>query len=859
MTKLPAAIVLCVLPAFSWSAPPDATAYQITVDHAGATTSGGVLALQFVPRWTVALPAAGAYPLIVGSNVYEVANGLLFAFDVATGAPVWGPVQVPSAVGATYDGGNIFVVNSAGLLSAFDAATGIPGWSVQLPGQYAFSSPPTASNGTIYVGGAGSGGTLYAVNETNGALFWTASVANGDNSSPTVGPSAVFVSYACLNTYSFDLNTGVRNWLNPTGCEGGGGETSVYANGRLYARDDVSGNDIFDASTGAVLGSFSSSTPPAVDSTTAYYLSSGTLTAVDLTSSAVRWSFAGDGQLTSAPVIVDRTVIIGSATGNLYGVDEQSGRVTWQVNTGQPVPSGNEWFSTPNGFAIARGILVVPAGSNLIAYSIFGSPAPTNAAAASGIGAVQLTWTAAAGATSYNIYVTNLPGAEPLTPTLSGVTGTSALVTNLTPGTRYYFTVKTIASSGISAASNETSAIPVAPMPAANLSAVAGPAAVQLSWSASSDGTNYNVYAGTSAGGEASSAVLTSVTSTTASVTGLTPGTKYYFVVKAVTNGATSAASNEAAATPLVTAPPASFAATAAVGGAAFSWIDSPGASSYQIYIGATAGGESATPFQSGLTGSAANVSTLNAATTYYAVLRSVANGVASGPSNEVTFTTLSFPAPQNVALTTTVGQITVSWDASPGATGYSVFIGSAAGAEGATPAMTVAGLQAIFTGLSDDSNYYFYVQANTDIGPSARSSEVSATPKSPVGPTNLAATGGSSEITLTWSASSGATTYDVYQGTTAGGEAPAPVQTGISGLSTVISGLNAGTKYYFVVRAETAQGTSAASNEASSATMAAAAPSSRSGGGAIDCWSIACLTTLVLAGMRPKRRRSRG
>lgn len=131
MPKLLAALALCVFSPICWSAPPDATAYQITVDHAGATTSGGVLALQLAPRWTVTLPAASAYPLIVGTNVYAVANGLLYAFDVQTGVAVWGPTQVPSAIGATYDGGKIFVVSTAGLLSAFDSATGTPGWSVQ--------------------------------------------------------------------------------------------------------------------------------------------------------------------------------------------------------------------------------------------------------------------------------------------------------------------------------------------------------------------------------------------------------------------------------------------------------------------------------------------------------------------------------------------------------------------------------------------------------------------------------------------------------------------------------------------------------------------------------------------------------
>jgi outer membrane protein assembly factor BamB len=525
MTKLLAALSLCMLSPICWSAPPDATAYQITVDHAGATTSGGVLALQLTPRWTVTLPATSSYPLVVGTDVYAIANGLLYAFDVQTGAAVWGPIQVPAAIGATYDGGEIFVVNSIGLLSEFNAATGTPGWSVQLPGQYSFSSPPTASNGTVYVGGAGSGGTLYAVNEANGALFWTASVENGDNSSPTVGPDAVYVSYACLNTYSFNLTTGVRNWLNPTGCEGGGGETSVYANGLLYARDDVSGNDIFNASTGAILGSFSSSTPPAVDATTAFYLNSGTLSAVDLATSVVRWSFAGDGQLASSPLVVDSTVIVGSASGNLYGVDEQSGHVTWQVNTEQPIQSGVEWFDTPYGFAIAEGVLIVPAGSELIAYSILGPPAPTNAAAAAGIGEAHLTWTAASGAATYNVYVAASPGAEPVTPTLTGISGTGAAVTNLTPGTRYYFTVKAVGSAGISAASNEVAAIPVAPMPASNLKAAAGTATAQLTWSASSNAATYNVYMGTSAGGEAASAVMTSITSTSAVVTGLTPGT----------------------------------------------------------------------------------------------------------------------------------------------------------------------------------------------------------------------------------------------------------------------------------------------------------------------------------------------
>jgi hypothetical protein len=46
--------------------PPDATAYQITVDHAGVTTSGSVLALHETPRWSVHLTGPTSFPIIAG-------------------------------------------------------------------------------------------------------------------------------------------------------------------------------------------------------------------------------------------------------------------------------------------------------------------------------------------------------------------------------------------------------------------------------------------------------------------------------------------------------------------------------------------------------------------------------------------------------------------------------------------------------------------------------------------------------------------------------------------------------------------------------------------------------------------------
>jgi fibronectin type 3 domain-containing protein len=72
---------------------------------------------------------------------------------------------------------------------------------------------------------------------------------------------------------------------------------------------------------------------------------------------------------------------------------------------------------------------------------------------------------------------------------------------------------------------------------------------VVLSWGASpTGGVTYNVYRGTSSGKESSSALTSGVTSTSYTDTNVTPGTNYYYTVKAVDSGGTSAASNEAVA-----------------------------------------------------------------------------------------------------------------------------------------------------------------------------------------------------------------------------------------------------------------------------------------------------------------------
>lgn len=92
----------------------------------------------------------------------------------------------------------------------------------------------------------------------------------------------------------------------------------------------------------------------------------------------------------------------------------------------------------------------------------------------------------------------------------------------------------------------ETPDVPAAP---AGLTATAGNAKVELSWTASSGATSYNVKRATTSGGPYTT-VAAGVTATSYTNTGLANGTTYYYVVSEVNSAGESANSAQVAATP---------------------------------------------------------------------------------------------------------------------------------------------------------------------------------------------------------------------------------------------------------------------------------------------------------------------
>ncbi len=350
----------------------------------------------------------------------------------------------------------------------------------------------------------------------------------------------------------------------------------------------------------------------------------------------------------------------------------------------------------------------------------------------------------------------------------------------------------------------------------AGLTAAAGNAQVTLTWSASSDATSYIVKRSTTSGAEVQIAAPSAASYTD---TGVTNGTKYFYVVAAVNSVGDSANSAEVNATPALPAPgvPANVMATAGNAEVTLTWGAVTNATSYHVKRSTTSGTET----QIGApTGTNYTDTTAKNGTKYFYVVSAVDSTGESANSAEVNATPTAPaqapPAPASLAATAGNAQVSLTWSASTGATSYHVKRSTASGAE--TQIAAPAGTSYTDTSVTNGTKYFYVVSAVNATGESANSNEVSATPTAPAQapptPTNLAATGANAQVALTWSASTGATSYNVKRSTT-NGSGYATVSSPAS-TSYTDTGVTNGTTYYYVVSAVNGTGESANSSQVS-------------------------------------------
>ena len=183
-----------------------------------------------------------------------------------------------------------------------------------------------------------------------------------------------------------------------------------------------------------------------------------------------------------------------------------------------------------------------------------GAPSGLSATAASQN--VSLSWTATAGAASYNIYRGTGRGAEGTTPIASGVTATGFTDTTVTNGTTYYYVVAAVNAGGTGARSAEVSALPqiAPPAPPTGVTATAASQSVALAWAVTSTATSYSVFRGTASNAQSTTPIATGITGTTFNDTTVTNGVNYFYKIVALNAGGGGAASAEVSARPVFVA-----------------------------------------------------------------------------------------------------------------------------------------------------------------------------------------------------------------------------------------------------------------------------------------------------------------
>ncbi len=294
------------------------------------------------------------------------------------------------------DNHTVFYTEREGTVTALDLGTGTMKWQAFL-GDFGYvHGTPAVDSGSVYVAvvtGSGTAVTMFALDETTGAVRWRhtspAPSANAFTTPAVDGTSVYWYDYSGRMLHATDVADGVDRWTYPMPDKGFQGPT-VWA-GIVYVTDG--GGDILaiDAPTGTEfwrtnVGSAITSAPTLAGGVLYVGDYTGSMYAINPLNGSRIWKalLVGKAVDLSSPVVAEGLVFVGvfateTGAGRIAALDAATGSIVWRsfmvkgpVAASVAYDNGTVFVAAWDGMLYARkasngaalqSVLVSPAGS----------------------------------------------------------------------------------------------------------------------------------------------------------------------------------------------------------------------------------------------------------------------------------------------------------------------------------------------------------------------------------------------------------------------------------------------------------------------------------------------------------------
>ncbi len=314
-------------------------------------------------RWAWSAPAA-AFGLVAVAATDPEGRSWLHAFDIATGARPWDPVELPEPVypgkgGLAISGGMVYLATVDGTAMAFDLLRGTRQWEIRLGGKV-FSSPIAIAAGPVaWAMDCGGIGALVQVAPDDGKVLTSTPLPSASGLAPASDGSIVVAHDNSGTVTAVRVGTEAVLWQTR---QGTGFDAAPWVQGEHVVSGDTEGDVVCRRlSDGAVqweckaVGAAVSGTPAGDGTIVVVPAANGAHRIATATGRLVRHHFLRR-PVRASPLLTTSHLLLADTEGRLHACSAgKADEVLYEAG----VP-GAQWIADP---ALTDGILVL-AGSH---------------------------------------------------------------------------------------------------------------------------------------------------------------------------------------------------------------------------------------------------------------------------------------------------------------------------------------------------------------------------------------------------------------------------------------------------------------------------------------------------------------